>query len=137
MCLVLGHRGNPPVPRCAVHRRDGSSGHVVPSEAVGIIAHIEGREALAEHAPAELVTFEREFHRADPSAVVALEWNETISVRVWASITAGSTSVHSATCISGPNRSTAMPRPASTPPHWTRSPTAGGGSPALRSIQLT
>jgi len=36
-------------------------------------------------------------------------WNETISVRVRASITAGSTPVHSATSIAGPNRSTAWP----------------------------
>src|SRR5215218_10269219 len=36
-------------------------------------------------------------------------WNETISVRVRASITAGSTPVHSATSIAGPNRSTACP----------------------------
>ena len=36
-------------------------------------------------------------------------WKETISVRVRASVTAGSTPVHSATSIAGPNRSTAWP----------------------------
>ena len=36
-------------------------------------------------------------------------WKETMSVRVRASVTAGSTPVHSATSIAGPNRSTAWP----------------------------
>jgi hypothetical protein len=44
-----------------------------------------------------------------PTLRLSLRWNETISVRVRASITAGSTPAHSATFMAGPNRSTAWP----------------------------